>query len=232
MPLHLTEFGTREAASLAAAVLISGVLGKVISANGRAVLMVSGGSTPVPMFEALSGRDIAWANVTVGLVDERWVAPEHPDSNEGLVRRHLLKDRAGAAGLIPMKTASENPWDAQHDRHAAYAPHCDVLSMVVLGMGSDGHTASWFPGDPDVARVADAANTSCVSGVNAALATIPQRMTLTGAAVFKARHALLLAFGEDKRDVLQGAIEADPQTYPVRYAIDGLGDRLSIYWAP
>ena len=56
-------------------------------------------------------------------------------------------------------------------------------------------------------------------------------MTLTGSAVFGARRALMLAFGEDKRDVLQAAVTADPLTYPVRYAMDGLGDRLSIYWA-
>ena len=232
MPLQITEFESRDAASQQAALVVADALRADIAASGRGVLMVSGGSTPVPMFEALSVCELAWHKVIVGLVDERWVAPEHPDSNEGLVRRHLLKRRAGAAGLVPMKTSDGDPWQAVPDRDAAYAPHCDALSMAVLGMGADGHTASWFPGDPDLARVAGAQDISCVAGVNAPSATIPQRLTLTGSAVFKARQAILLAFGEDKRHVLQAAVTADPLTYPVRYAMDGLGDRLSIYWAP
>lgn len=229
--LRLTEFATREAASQQAAEIVAGALGGDIMSTGRAVLMVSGGSTPTAMFEVLSAYDLAWHKVTVGLVDERWVAPEHPASNEGLVRRHLLKHRAGAAGLVPLKTSDDDPWQARQDRDSAYAPHCGALSMLVLGMGADGHTASWFPGDPDLAEVAGASNPGCVAGVHAPLAAIPQRMTLTGSAVFGARRALMLAFGEDKRDVLQAAGAADPLTYPVRYAMDGLGDRLSIYWA-
>lgn len=231
MPLRLTRFATREAASQQAAKDVADALRADIAATGWAVLMVSGGSTPVQMFEALSACELAWNKVTVGLVDERWVAPEHPDSNEGLVRRHLLRRLAGAAGLVPMKTSDGDPWQAEKDRDAAYAPHCDALSMAVLGMGADGHTASWFPGDPDLARVAGASDAGCVAGVNAPSATIPQRMTLTGSAVFNARQAILLAFGEDKHHVLQAAVSADPLTYPVRYAMDGLGDRLSIYWA-
>jgi 6-phosphogluconolactonase len=231
MPLRVTEFATRQAASQEAAEIVAVALRDDIAATGRAVLMVSGGSTPVPMFEALSVQELSWHKVTVGLVDERWVAPEHPDSNEGLVRRHLLTRRAGAAGLVPMKTSDGDPWQAVPDRDAAYAPHCDALSMVVLGMGADGHTASWFPGDPQLASIAGAPGLNSVAGVNAPSATIPQRLTLTGSAVFKARQAILLAFGEDKHHVLQASVEADPLTYPVRYAIDGLGDRLSIYWA-
>ncbi len=232
MPLQITEFKSQDAASQQAARVVADALRDDIVATGRAVLMVSGGSTPVPMFEALSACELDWQKVTVGLVDERWVAPEHPDSNERLVRTHLLKRGAGAAGLVPMKTSHADPGQAQPDRQEAYAPHCEALSMVVLGMGADGHTASWFPGDPELPDLAGMLREDCVAGVNAPSAVVPHRMTLTGSAVSKAKHALLLVFGDEKRHVLKAAASGDALKYPVRFALDGLGSRLSIYWAP
>ncbi|MBK8199635.1 MAG: 6-phosphogluconolactonase [Acidobacteria bacterium] len=232
MALELSEFAGREDASVAAAAVCAGALADAIAARGTASLMVSGGSTPTRMFELLSDARIDWARVTAGLVDERWVAPDDPDSNERLVRRHLLQRRAAAAGFLPMWAPAATPEEALEGRDAAYRAHCRPLTVAVLGMGLDGHTASWFPGLPGLAELVAPDQDRCVAAVRAAGAIIPQRMTLTGGALMTAARAVLLVFGAEKRSMLLRSASLDPMTCPVRFAIDGLGDRLSIFWAP
>jgi 6-phosphogluconolactonase len=232
MALNLTEFESREAASEAASRLIVQALKADLAASGAASLMVSGGGTPKRLFGLLSHADLDWPRVTVGLVDDRWVAPDHPDSNEKLVRTLLLQDKAARANFLPMKTKDARPFEAEMNRNAAYAPHCCAASFVLLGMGEDGHTASWFAGMDGLADVVSPEQQRCVAAVEALQAIQPLRMTLTGSAVYAAKQGLLLVFGEEKRSMLLVAPEADPMTCPVRFAIDGLGRKLSVYWAP
>lgn len=229
---NLIEFGSRDAASVAAANFVTETLGTHLLQNPSASLMVSGGTTPTQMFELLSGAFVEWAAVTIGLVDERWVEPTDAASNERLVRAHLLKGLAGAANFIPMKTNAQTPKAAEVDRDQVYAPHCQPATVLVLGMGADGHTASWFPGSGDLADIVSASQTRYVVAVDAPGADVPSRMTLTGAAVFRAQHVLLLVFGEEKRDLLLKLETLEPMDCPIRFAIDGLGDRLTIHWAP
>ena len=230
--LHLTAFPTREAASEAAAQLAADTLGAEGARRGAASLMVSGGSSPARMFERLSSETLDWEQVTVGLVDERWVAADHPDSNEWLVRTRLLRNAAECAAFLPMKTAHSHPSEALADRNAAYAPYCASISFLLLGMGTDGHTASWFPGAANLADILSPDGADCVAAVDAPMVAVPLRMTLTGSAVIHANRALLLVFGAEKRSILENMAEADPMNCPVRFAVDGLGDRLSIFWAP
>ncbi len=146
MKYELIRFDTREEALEYSSRFIAGGLATAVEDRGRASLMVSGGRSPGPLFDQLSSTDLPWAQVTVGLVDERWVPLADDFSNESLIRIHLLKAKAGAAGLIPMKTEASTPHEAVEDRNAAYAPHCAPVDVIVLGMGGDGHTASWFEG--------------------------------------------------------------------------------------
>ncbi|MCA8901581.1 MAG: 6-phosphogluconolactonase [Hyphomonas sp.] len=232
----LRKFATRAEAAEFAGALISGALETAVADKGRASLFVSGGSTPGPLFDLLSEADLPWTNVTLGLVDERWVAPEDPASNERLVRARLLKGRAGAAGFLPMRTIEESADVAARGRNLAYAPHCDPADIVLLGMGNDGHTASWFPGssgllyalspEQDESVVAIDATGCPVAGENV------HRLTLTGPAVARARQAVMLLFGNDKLDVLERALSSDPTDMPVRHAIDKLGPCLTVVWAP
>lgn len=230
--LHLSVFPDREAASGAGARLAADCLEAAIARRATASLMVSGGSSPGRLFELLSRERLDWARVTVGLVDERWVAPHDPGSNERLVRESLLADAAQKAVFLPMKTAHPTAAEAVADRHAAYAPHCRSISFLLLGMGTDGHTASWFPAAANLAEIVSPDGGRCVAAVEAPMALVAQRMTLTGSAVVHANRALLLVFGAQKRSMLENMAEADPMNCPVRFAIDGLGDRLSIFWAP
>ena len=232
MALEIIACETREDAAGTAADLAARALQADLLARGRASLFVSGGTTPKRMFELLSAAELDWGGVTVGLVDERWVPPDHPESNERLVRTHLLKGRAEAAGFLPMWTPAGDYERASDERDAAYAPHCDAASFVLLGMGADAHVASWFPNADSLASLVVPPEGRCVMAVEAKAAVTPQRLTLTGPAIFRARQAVLLVFGQEKRVVLEAAVHSDPIECPVRFAIEGLGDRLSIVWAP
>lgn len=236
MEARLVLLDDREEASALTARLVAGHLETAISQSGKASLMVSGGSTPGAAYRLLSEKPLDWAHVTVGLVDERWVDADHPDSNERLVRAQLLRGSASDANFIPMKTQAGMPDAAVADRRLAYAPHCQPVSSIVLGMGGDGHTASWFPASSGLEAALHPAGGEIIAAIDASNAPVagayPMRMTLTAAPVCAAAAAVLLIYGHDKRVVLERSLKGDEATYPVRRAIEGLGRRLTIIWAP
>ena len=227
---------SRDEAADFAARMIAGVLSAAIEESGKASFMVSGGSTPAPVFDRLAQTEMAWSRVSVGLVDERWVSPVDSGSNEQLVRRHLLTGQAGAAGFVPMKTAALTAAAAVADRNLAYGPHCDPIDLILLGMGNDGHTASWFPHAAGLKGAMHAQPGEVVAAIDATgcpvAGDVTQRLTLTGPAIIDADAAILLIFGDEKRDVLNAALKSQPDDCPIRFAVDGLGPRLTIIWAP
>lgn len=216
--------------------LALGVLETAIAENGQANFMVSGGSTPAATFERLSRTPLDWSRVTVGLVDERWVEVESSASNERLVRQSLLVNNAGGAGFVPMRTMHSNLMEAVADRANAYGQHCQAIDLVFLGMGVDGHTASWFPNSQGLNEALNHPQALAVSRIDATGCPVAgahkDRITLTGNAIGAARAGILMIFGQEKRDMLQIALQGNAQTYPVKHAIDLLGHRLTIIWAP
>lgn len=203
-----------------------------IDANGSASLLVSGGSSPVPVFERLSNAGLDWARVTVGLVDERWLPPTHDASNGRLVREHLLRDHAAAAHFHPLAREDGDRRQAVADANAAFPAH---PTIVLLGMGDDGHTASLFPG---MAGLVDAlaaegpyigADADGCPGAQA----WPARITLTPAALALARTRALLIRGERKRILLEQALaDGDPLLWPVLAAVRAGPAPLQVYWCP
>ncbi len=230
------EFETRDAAADYAVKLMLGALEVAIEDRGCASLMVSGGSTPGPIFDRLRKTPLSWDRVTVGLVDERWVEPAHDASNERLVRERLLRGHAGAAGLIPMKTSAESADAAAADRSAAYGPHCNPIDLVMLGMGNDGHTASWFPGSSGLETAFSHPSNQAVTAIDATGCEVAgaytERLTLTGDAVATANCAVLVLFGDEKKAVYEAALTADKFEMPVRHAVDLIGSKLTVIWAP
>lgn len=176
---------------------IRGRLQAAIAEHGKALLAVSGGRSPIPLFQKLTEADIPWEKVTITLVDERWVAPDDDDSNEKLVRQHLIKGRAGKARFVPLKNTASSPEAGVDACHAVLKDLPVPFDVVVLGMGDDGHTASFFPHAPGLAAALDANSQSMCAAVTPSTAP-HQRMTLTLKALQNSRWLVLPLQGEAK----------------------------------
>ena len=124
---------------------ISSQLSMALNSAGRASFSVPGGTTPGPVFDILCGLPLDWANVAVFLNDERWVDENSPRSNTRLLRERLLTDRAAVANLIPLYRDEPDPETALAALAEGIAPHLPI-TVLLLGMGADMHTATLFPG--------------------------------------------------------------------------------------
>lgn len=209
-----------------------------VAQRGQALLVVSGGSTPVPFFEALSGEDLAWPSVTVTLADERWLPADHADSNERLVRAHLLRERAAAARFVPLYNGKASPAQGLHDAQAAVAALPWPADVVVLGMGGDGHTASLFPHSPEVAALSaqqgDALGERCMAVSSPAAPNVPvPRLTLTPRALLDARQVIIHITGEAKLRLLEQAQQTGPVAdLPIRFALQHTGVPCAVFHSP
>lgn len=204
---------------------------KSIVAHGRASLAVSGGSTPKPLFKQLSTVDLPWQDVVITLVDERWVDPSDPASNEQLVRQYLLQDRAAAATFIGLKNSSPTAaqGEAQCEQELCTIPR--PFTVLILGMGNDGHTASLFPGSAQLAAATDMNSGKSCMAVTPADAP-HERMTLTLPAILNTEEIILHLTGSEKKEVLAKAQEAGPaEDMPVRFVLRQEERPVLVYWA-
>lgn len=190
-----------------AAELVAARLADAVAARGRATLAVSGGSTPKAFLAELAGAALPWEAIHVFQVDERAAPPGHEDRNlTGL--QHALLDRAPIpAGNVHAMPVEEPDLD---DAAAAYADEIRAatgpdgrIDVVHLGIGDDGHTASWPPGDPVVDAKEDVA---VVGPFNGRL-----RMTLTPPAVNRAGWIMWQIEGATKAPMTARLIEGDPE---------------------
>ncbi len=217
--------------------IISARISEDINQSGTASLMVSGGSTPEPVYTQLSRTDLPWDKVKIGLVDDRWVRETDAGSNARFIHATLLQGFAKASTFVPMKTPHATPAQGQASVEALYQHIAQPYSALVLGMGTDGHTASWFPQSDGLEQALS--STDIVQAVTAKPSAVTgdylERMTLTRDAVSRSKLALLLITGEQKRRVFEAALEpkSPPSSHaPIRAAVDALGERLIVLWAP
>ncbi len=215
--------------------LIGMTLDRSIASQGLATIALSGGSTPEALYRALSCADIDWSNVAATLADERMVPPTDAASNEGFIRQALVKNRAAALRFVGLWNDAPDLSAAARAATARVFAMAPPFDVVVLGMGADGHTASWFPNaDGLAAALADGA--ALVAPVHAkksdATGPILERLTLSLAAVRTARLIILMMTGEGKRATFDKALRPGPvEEMPVRAILSARPD-LWACWAP
>ena len=200
-------------------------LAAAIQARGFAVLSVSGGKSPVALFEALRVIDIDWSRVRVTLVDERCVPRIHPDSNALLVQTHLLQDLAAKAQLVFMVTNATEPLESPTTlaKAAGLALNAaGIADVLVLGMGADGHTASLFPEAPNLDEALDLRNTQICAAIelkNPPANAPYARITQTLPQILSARHIVLPLTGADKLHTLQQAWPHAKASLPISFVL-------------
>ena len=212
---HLFVDGALAAADMARRIGV--ILGEAIAARGVASIALSGGRSPRPVLEALSAMALDWEKVVVALVDERWVGPDHADSNERLIHETLLQGAAAKARFVGMKNEAADAYAGQAACEAAYAALPWPLDIALLGMGEDGHTASLFP---EAKELAEGLSTSALTLAVTPPAAPHQRMSLSASAILKSRHIFLQIGGAAKKAVYDRALAGGPvEELPIRVAL-------------
>jgi len=231
LPEHINWHGVNSAEQLSEELsqTIGQLFSQGLSQDQRASLAVSGGRTPIALFEKLSTFELDWSKIDLSLVDERWVEVSHVDSNEALVRKHLLQNNASQAVFIPIKNNAKSAKDGQPTCEQALSQAKQPFDVVVLGMGNDGHTASLFPCSEELTLAMDP------DYQHTCIATTPtsasyQRMSLSRSAISRANNIILHITGKDKLSTLELAMNnKDASQMPI-YAF--LTQPMSIYWCP
>lgn len=194
------RFATSELLASRLAEDLAAHLQRSIERRGRACLAVSGGQTPVRFFQCLAEQALDWQKVLITLVDERWVDEADGRSNAALVREHLLQGHAARACFLPLKNKAMTPEQGFLACENILHQQIDQLDYAVLGMGDDGHTASWFPQSQALITCLDenAATWCCPVADNH---VSPARITLTWSLLASCHHLFLLFDGDDKNRV-------------------------------
>lgn len=230
LPAH--RYADVESVSRELATQIAANLTAAIGARGLASLVVSGGRSPVRMFEMLRAQPLDWGRVCIALADERWVSREDAASNEGMVRDVLLKDHAAAARFLGLKNGAPTPDLGAVSAWETFARVPRPFDAVILGMGDDGHTASLFPRSPNLpAALNRAAAAGCV-GMWAP--TAPHaRLSLNLTALLDSRRVVVLITGESKWRTYASACAAGPiEDMPVRAVLRQSSTAVDVMWSP
>ncbi|WP_407493337.1 6-phosphogluconolactonase [Pseudooceanicola sp. MF1-13] len=198
--------------------VLAASLNSALNGKERVTFAVPGGTTPGPVFDALSQVHLPWDRVDVVLTDERWVPESSDRSNTALLRRTLLKDAAAAATLIPLVADTDAPEDSLDALTEGLKPHLPI-DVLLIGMGADMHCASLFPGAD---RLADALahNAPPLMPMRAPGAPEP-RITLTAPVLRGAIDTHIVITGAEKKNAIHKAQKLQPIDAPVAAILDG-----------
>lgn len=212
--------GSRDLFQAEACAYIANNVRAALEANGKAEIALSGGSTPKPVYEALSQVDMDWSKVRATLVDDR-VTTDPLGSNATMVRDSLTQNHASALDFRALNADYFSTWSE--------------FDLTIMGMGTDGHTASWFPGSMNLAETMNPMTEAKVLELDATgcpgAGQYAKRLTMTLPVVMNSQNILLLLTGDEKRQVFELAINKSVYDAPVK-ALLAAGSRLTVMWAP
>ena len=219
-------FANTEALDEALVQYVEGALLEAVGVRGNASLVVSGGSTPRGFFKRLADKPLPWQKIEVTLADERWVPVDDPDSNEGQLRT-LLQEQI-SDGFLSLRGAGDDAVAqvAILNTRLAEQPPFDV---VILGMGTDGHTASLFPDAPQLSEGLDTTNP------NACLVVDPpqaphQRISMSLGRLLRSQQVIVHLTGAQKAEVLAEAWRGnDPYRFPIAAVLHQQRTPVSIF---
>lgn len=230
----LIEFENRSALTEHLASRVTEHISRALETRGTASMALSGGSSPSALYKELSTKKLDWRNVFTTLVDDRWVAPGEEGSNETFLKSTLLQNNAQDAQFVGLWSDAASPKEGLGTAERRLADIPAPFDIVILGMGPDGHTASWFPHAEGLKEALG--STSRLAAVTAKPSPVTgahlQRITLTLGAVSETPFLCLLITGADKKTAFEAALsDGAVEDMPVRAILDARPD-ISVFWAP
>lgn len=222
--MKFIEYPDRELLMMDLADVLVSELKSTLLTHERATFCVPGGTTPGPVFDVLSGVDLDWGRIGVLLSDERWVPETDSRSNTRLLRERLLIDKAAQAPLIPLYVDQSTPEEAVESLGNGITPHLPI-SVLLLGMGTDMHTASLFPEADNLVQALsdDAPPLMVMRPPN----TQETRISLTAPALKSALSTHILITGEAKRAALERSTHLSVQEAPIKTVLG----QATVHWA-
>ena len=221
--MQIVEYPDAEMMMMDLADTLASELKNCLLVHEHASFAVPGGTTPGPIFDSLCAVDLDWKRVHVMLTDERWVPESSERSNTRLLRERLLTSRAAAATYVPLFAEAETPEEKLPELAAALQPELPI-SVMLLGMGADMHTASIFPGADQLDRALH--GDDVLVAMRAPGAPEP-RITLSASVLKSAMSRHLVIIGGEKREALERARHLPPEEAPVAAILSG----TTVHWA-
>lgn len=223
--MNVIEYPDRDMLAIDVANRLAGDLKTHLLSHDTASFAVAGGTTPAPIFDDLCAADVDWSRIRVMATDERWVASSSERSNARMISERLLVDRAAAARFLPFHVPDRDPEDVIAEVEAMIAPELPI-SVLLLGMGADMHTASLFPGVQGLTEALDPSATTL-----AILRPDSQpeaRISLSARVLDAAISKHLVIYGDNKRKALEMSLLLPPEQAPIQAVLS----ETSVHWAP
>lgn len=220
--MNITTSITEELHIATISASLTKLINSTVEKNGASVIALSGGKSPISLFEHLSTLSLPWQQTTITLVDERVTSIDNTDSNENLLKTHLLKNKAKAATFLGLMHTNVT------DLSTLANSKIPQIDIAILGMGSDGHTASIFPDCTELDAALDLDNPNTYITTNPVSAKY-SRITLTLKALSKIKYLILAISGEEKLTILQEAAKKINKNYPISYLLNKRPD-IQVYW--
>ncbi len=192
---------------------------------GEVNILLSGGQTPLKLYEKLGSLPMDWSKINIGLVDERYVPQNSEFNNQHNIERALNLSSKEKINVIPMVVDANDPIKNIEKVNELYSPFYKRIDFCLLGMGNDGHTASLFPDD----KQSNAMLIQNQKDIKPSIApTFPQaRISCNKALILSAKIKILMLIGPDKLKVLEDAITNNLPISEFTNPSDG----LKVYYA-